>query len=209
MHFKSLLHVRDHVKVQGRPYDLLMYIALHTNRHTGEAFELTIERQAHRHQITPEWTRILLNGVIATGELLVERSRWRHPNRYRFPLERCQACQASNPEVELGVDFNPKVTPAEPPSEPQSETAPTPKCDPANPKVGGVSEPQPAQLEPLKEVKDFKEKKEGPTPKLRDVRDEGQPPMILAPFSEVGPWTMVPRLGPIHPLEGHDGPDHV
>ena len=67
MHFKSLLHVRDHVKVQGRAYNLLIYIALHTNMHTGEAFELTIERQAHRHEITPEWTRMLLNGVI--GEL--------------------------------------------------------------------------------------------------------------------------------------------
>jgi hypothetical protein len=93
MHFKSLRHVRDHVKVQGRPYELLTHIALHTHMHTGEAFELSVERQAHRHAITPEWTRRLLNGLIATGELIVERSRGRYPNRYRFPLERCPACQ--------------------------------------------------------------------------------------------------------------------
>jgi hypothetical protein len=104
MHFKSLRHVRDHVKVQGRLYELLTHIALHTHMHTGEAFELSVERQAHRHQITPEWTRRLLNGLIATGELIVERSRGRYPNRYRFPLERCPACQGDdiNPEVELG-----------------------------------------------------------------------------------------------------------
>jgi hypothetical protein len=122
MHFKSLLHVRDHVKVQGRAYDLLMYIALHTNMHTGEAFELTIARQALRHQLTPEWTRILLNGVIATGELIVERSRGRHPNRYRFPLERCHACQGEdlNPEVELGDAINPKLY------HPQPQTRPPP-----------------------------------------------------------------------------------
>ena len=111
MHFKSLRHVRDHVKVQGRAYDLLMYIALHTHMHTGEAFELTIERQALRHQLTPEWTRILLNGVIATGELVVERSRGRHPNRYRFPLERCHA----NPKV---IEAS---TPRAEPIEPQKE----------------------------------------------------------------------------------------
>jgi hypothetical protein len=124
MHFKSLRHVRDHVKVQGRAYDLLTYIALHTNMHTGEAFELTIERQALRHQLTPEWTRILLNGVIATGELVVERSRGRHLNRYRFPLERCPACQDANPEVELGVEES--TNPELPPPQPPTGTPPTP-----------------------------------------------------------------------------------
>ena len=179
MHIKSLFHVRDHVKVQGRAYDLLMYIALHTNMHTGEAFELTIERQAHRHQITPEWTRMLLNGVIATGELLVERSRGRHPNRYRFPLERCQACQGDhptleegedlNPKVELGDDVNPKVPSPQPPTEPQSGTAPTPKWTPANPKVGSGATPRLAWIEPRKEFKELKERKErGATPKCRE-----------------------------------------
>jgi hypothetical protein len=158
MHFKSLRHVRDHVKVQGRAYDLLMYIALHTHMHTGEAFELTIERQAQRHQLTPEWTRILLNGVIATGELVVERSRGRHPNRYRFPLERCSACQGDdlNPKVELGVeDANPKVPSGQPQSEPQSGPPPTPKSDPANPQVGVAATPHRARLEPPKEVKEM------------------------------------------------------
>ena len=137
MHFKSLRHVRDHVKVQGRAYDLLMYIALHTHMHTGEAFELTIERQAQRHQLTPEWTRILLNGVIATGELVVERSRGRHPNRYRFPLERCHACQGDdlNPEVELRDDINPKLHPPQPQTEPQTPPPPNPNTDRPNPKL--------------------------------------------------------------------------
>ena len=32
MDFKSLLHVRDHAKVQGTAHHLLEYIALHVNR---------------------------------------------------------------------------------------------------------------------------------------------------------------------------------
>ena len=175
MHLKSLRHVRDHVKVQGRAYDLLMYIALHTNMHTGEAFALTIERQALRHQITPEWTRILLNGVIATGELVVERSRGRHPNRYRFPLERCHACQGTtpegasegddlNPEVELGVEINPKLPLPQPQTEPQTPAPPTPNSDPANPKVIEASTPRSEPIEPQKEVKELKDIKEGSTP---------------------------------------------
>jgi len=158
MHFKSLLHVRDHVKVQGRAYDLLMSIALHINMHTGEAFELSMERLAHRHQITPEWTRRLLHAVIATGELVVERSRGRHPNRYRFPLERCPACQDANPEVEFRVDphpdeINPEVDPPQPPTEPP----PTLNWDRPNPELGVASEPHLAQIERPKEVKDLKE----------------------------------------------------
>jgi hypothetical protein len=35
MHFKSLLHVRDHAKVVGTAHHLLEYIAIHTNMHTG------------------------------------------------------------------------------------------------------------------------------------------------------------------------------
>ena len=176
MHFKSLRHVRDHVKVQGRAYDLLMYIALHTHMHTGEAFELTIERQALRHQLTPEWTRILLNGVIATGELVVERSRGRHPNRYRFPLERCHACQGDdlNPEVELRDDLNPKLHPPQPQTAPQTLPAPTPNSDPANPKVREASTPRAEPIEPQKEVKELKEYKDGPTPNVAHARDKAE-----------------------------------
>jgi hypothetical protein len=121
MHFKSLRHVRDHVKVQGRPYELLTHIALHTNMHTGEAFELSVERQALRHAITPEWTRRLLNGLIATGELIVERSRGRYPNRYRFPLERCPACQGDDINPELQPQTLPQTLPQTrpPPSRPE------------------------------------------------------------------------------------------
>jgi hypothetical protein len=52
MHFKSLLHVRDHAKVRGTAHHLLEYIALRVNMHTGEAFELTVERLAHRLEVT-------------------------------------------------------------------------------------------------------------------------------------------------------------
>jgi hypothetical protein len=162
MHFKSLRHVRDHVKVQGRPYELLTHIALHTNIHTGEAFELSVERQAHRHQITPEWTRRLLNGLIATGELIVERSRGRYPNRYRFPLERCPACQ--------GDDINPELQPQ---TQPQTLPPPTPNSAAPQPvgKVLRFPGVQP-QTAPRKEVKELKEKKEGPTRNMDHDRVE-------------------------------------
>jgi hypothetical protein len=174
MHLKSLRHVRDHVKVQGRAYDLLMYIALHTHMHTGEAFELTIERQASRHQITPEWTRKLLNGVIATGELVVERSRGRYPNRYRFPLERCHACQGDdiNPEVEFGVEINPELEPPQP----QTGTRPTPNSA-ASVSVGNLlrfPSVQP-QTAPLKEVLK-NEKKETERASRIDNHEEPTPP---------------------------------
>jgi hypothetical protein len=179
MHFKSLRHVRDHVKVQGRPYELLTHIALHTNMHTGEAFELSVERQAHRHAITPEWTRRLLNGLIATGELIVERRRGRYPNRYRFPLERCPACQDAtpqgewgddiNPEVELGDDINPKL-------QPQTLPPPTPNSVAPQPvgKVLRFSSVQP-QTAPQKEVKELKEKKDGPTPNVDHDQEDQRP----------------------------------
>jgi hypothetical protein len=125
MHFKSLHHVRDHVKVQGRPYDLLTHIALHTNMHTGEAFELSVERQAHRHAITPEWTRRLRNTLIACGELIVQRSRGRHPNVYIIPYERCHACQGGNPKLEYRDDFNPKLPSTQPETPPETPTPPT------------------------------------------------------------------------------------
>lgn len=175
MHFKSLRHVRDHVKVQGRPYELLTHIALHTNMHTGEAFELSMERQAHRHAITPEWTRRLLNGLIATGELIVERSRGRYPNRYRFPLERCPACQGDdiNPEVQFGDDINPELQPQ---TQPQTLPPPTPNSAAPQPvgkvlRFPGVQPQTPAQ----KEVKELKEKKDGPTPNVDHDQEDRQP----------------------------------
>ncbi len=174
MHFKSLRHVRDHVKVQGRPYELLTHIALHTNMHTGEAFELTVDRLAHRHQITPEWTRRLLNGLIATGELIVERSRGRYLNRYRFPLERCPACQGDdiNPEVQLGDDINPELQPQ---TQPQTQPPPTPNSAAPQPVVRVLRFPgvQP-QTAPLKEVKELKEKKDGPTPNVDHEHTESR-----------------------------------
>jgi hypothetical protein len=123
MHFKSLLHVRDHTKVVGTPHHLLEYIAQHVNMHTGEAFELTVERIAHRLQVTPQWVGQLRARLVQAGELIVKQSRGRHPNVYIIPYERCPACQEANPKLEYRDDFNPKV----PSSQPQSVRPATPK----------------------------------------------------------------------------------
>jgi hypothetical protein len=150
-------------------------IALHVNYHTGEAFDLTVERLAHRLGVTPQWVGQLKAQLVATGELLVKQSRGRHPNVYRIPWERCPACRGDaldpedgNPKLENRDDFNPKVPSAQPPSEPQTGTALTPKYAPSNPKVEGASAPQLARLEPLKEVKELKDLQEGETPNVRE-----------------------------------------
>jgi hypothetical protein len=177
MHFKSLLHVRDHSKVQGTAHHLLEDIALHVNMHTGEAFELTVERLAHRLEVTPQWVGQLRRRLVESGELLVKQSRGRHPNVYIIPYERCPACQGVNPKLELRVEEvaeegNPKVSPSQPQSKPQSEpqsaTAPTPKWEAPNLKVGEASTPRLARIEPQKEVKELKEKKERATPNLHE-----------------------------------------
>ena len=99
MHVNSLLHVRDHAKVRGTAHHLLAYIALHVNRHTGEAFELSVDRLAHRLDVTPQWVRQLRARLVASGELMVQQSRGRRPNVYRIPYERCPACQGGQPET--------------------------------------------------------------------------------------------------------------
>ena len=111
MHFKSLLHVRDHSKAKGRAHHLLSYIAQHVNMHTGEAFNLSVERLADRLDVTPQWVRQLRTRLVETGELIVKQSRGRHPNVYIIPYERCPACQGGNPKV--------------PPPQPETVTAPT------------------------------------------------------------------------------------
>jgi hypothetical protein len=152
---------------------MLEYIALHMNRHTGEAFELTVDRIAHRLHVTPQWVGQLRRHLVETGELLVQQSRGRHPNVYRIPWERCPACQGSNPNGEFGVeDRNPKVPPGQPPSEPQSMTPPTPTCDPPNPKVEEVPAPHLAWIQPQKDSKELKYYKEGPTPNSREEEPE-------------------------------------
>ena len=168
MHFKSLLHVRDHAKVRGTAHHLLEHIAIHTNMHTGEAFELTVDRLAHRLEVTPQWVGQLRRRLVESGELIVKQSRGRRPNVYIIPYERCPACQQGNPKLEFPVDEipkdrNPKVPPGRPQSEPQSERLPTPNSPPANPKVGEASTPPVAWIEPPKEVKDLKDSKERST----------------------------------------------
>jgi hypothetical protein len=107
MHFKSLLHVRDHAKVVGTARQLLQDIALHVNMHTGEAFELSVDRLAHRLDVTPQWVRRLKARLVEAGELIVQQSRGRRPNIYRIPTERCHACQATNPKQEFRVAQDP------------------------------------------------------------------------------------------------------
>jgi hypothetical protein len=108
MHFKSLLHVRDHAKVRGTAHHLLDYIALHVNMHTGEAFELTVDRLAHRLNITPQWVGRLRRCLVESGELIVKQSRCRRPNVYVIPYERCPACQKVNPKLEFQVEKIPE-----------------------------------------------------------------------------------------------------
>jgi hypothetical protein len=135
MHDLSIRHVRDHAKAQGTEHHLLEFISVHVNAYTGEAFELTVDRVAHRLKITPQWVRQLRARLVASGELLVKPSRGRHPNVYIIPYARCPACQGANPKLQLPVDPNPKL-PA-PPPDPQPETRPptTRNSDPSNPKL--------------------------------------------------------------------------
>jgi hypothetical protein len=164
MHFKSLLHVRDHSKARGRAHHLLSYIAEHVNLHTGEAFELSVERLADRLDVTPQWVRQLRARLVETGELIVKLSRGRHCNVYVIPSERCPACQEGNPKVDLPVDFipddtNPKVDAPQPTTQPETVTPPTRNADPANPKVA-ASQPESPKA-PTRNS-------EGPNPKLRE-----------------------------------------
>jgi hypothetical protein len=189
MHFKSLLHVRDHSKAKGRAHHLLEHIAQHVNMHTGEAFDLSVDRLADRLDVTPQWVRQLRTRLVETGELIVRQSRGRHCNVYVIPYERCPACQEGNPKVELPVDTipdesNPQVEDLQPETltpptrnadrpnpkvavpQPETRGAPTRNADPANPKLG---EPFAAVLERIElrkdSFKEVKERKEGPTRK--------------------------------------------
>jgi hypothetical protein len=170
MHFKSLLHVRDHSKAKGRAHHLLEYIAQHVNRHTGEAFDLSVERLADRLDVTPQWVRQLRTRLVETGELIVRQSRGRHCNVYVIPYERCPACQGANPKAELRVDFipddtNPKVETSQPASQPETLATPTRNYEAANPKLWEAIDILLARIEQWKEYKEEKEKKEGPTRK--------------------------------------------
>jgi hypothetical protein len=182
MHFKSLLHVRDHAKVRGPAHHLLEYIALHVNRHTGEAFELTVERLAHRLGVTPQWVGQLRRRLVELGELIVQQSRGRHPNVYRIPTERCPACQGDNPKPGLGVGDNREyVNPKARPSQPQTKGPATPNSATANPKLRRGSMALLEWIEPQKDSKDLKEGKEKRiTPNsMEEWRDK---PEMRSPF---------------------------
>ena len=149
MHFKSLLHVRDHSKAKGTAHHLLEHISQHVNMHTGEAFGPSVERLADRLDITPQWVRQLRARLVAEGELILKPSRGRHPNVYIIPYERCPACQGINPKVESPDEINPdnsnlRVEDLQPEPQPESLTHPTRNDDRPNPKV---AIPQPESLE--------------------------------------------------------------
>jgi hypothetical protein len=171
MHFKSLLHVRDHSKAKGRAHHLLEYIAQHVNRHTGEAFDLSVERLADRLDVTPQWVRQLRTRLVETGELIVKQSRGRHPNVYVIPYERCPACQGGNPKVELPVDnipdeINPQVDVPQPETQPETFTPPTRNSEAPNPKLKEPFASVLARIGLRKDLfKEEKEKKEGATRK--------------------------------------------
>jgi hypothetical protein len=163
MHFKSLLHVRDHSKAKGTAHHLLEHIAQHVNMHTGEAFGPSVDRLADRLDITPQWVRQLRARLVAEGELIFKQSHGRHPNVYIIPYERCPACQGLNPKVELPVDPipddpNPKVPPAQPETQPARLEASTRNSHASNPKVTASQPESPAA--PTRNS-------DGPNPKLR------------------------------------------
>jgi hypothetical protein len=164
MHFKSLLHVRDHSKAKGRAHHLLEYIAQHVNMHTGEAFNLSVERLADRLEVTPQWVRQLRTRLVETGELIVRQSRGRHPNVYVIPYERCPACQGGNPKLELPVENIPdEINPQVDAPQPETLPAPTRNSAPPNPKLGETFKVLLERIGPQKDVKEVKEKKEGTT----------------------------------------------
>ena len=172
MHFNSLLHVRDHAKVRGTAHHLLAYIALHVNIHTGEAFELSVDRLAHRLDVILQWIRQLRARLVAAGELEIQQSSGRRPSVYRIPYERCPACQDGNPQ--------------RPPAQPETAMPLPRNSDPSKPKLGKASGPRPARIERSKESKDLKEKKEAAT---RNFTNNGlggpeHPPANIFPKAE-------------------------
>jgi hypothetical protein len=200
MHFKSLLHVRDHSKAKGRAHHLLEYIAQHVNMHTGEAFGPSVERLAERLDVTPQWVRQLRARLVAEGELIFKQSNGRHPNVYIIPYERCPACQGLNPKVELPVDpipddVNPKVEDLQP----ESREASTRNSDPSNPKLAEYLKAVLARIESRKDsLKEEKEKKEGPTRKSRE--EWLDKPERRSPFwCEVHGFCHSERLSDHHP----------
>ena len=64
----------------------------------GKLSELSVDRLAYRLDVTPQWVRQLRARLVASGELLVQQSRGRHPNVYRIRYERCPACPPPNPK---------------------------------------------------------------------------------------------------------------
>jgi hypothetical protein len=200
MHFKSLLHVRDHAKVRGRAHHLLEYIAQHVNMHTGEAFNLSVERLADRLDVTPQWVRQLRTRLVETGELIVKQSRGRHCNVYVIPYERCPACQGINPKVDLPVDpipdeSNPQVEDLQP----ESLEASTRNFCPPNPKLAEYLKAVLERIELRKDsFKEGKEKKEGAT--RMSIEGRGDKPERRSPFwCEAHGFCHSERLDDHHP----------
>ena len=187
MHFKSLLHVRDHSKATGRAHHLLEQIALHVNRYTGDAFGPSVERLADRLEVTPQWVRQLRSRLVAEGELILkQQSRGRHANVYVIPWERCPACQGRNPQAELPVEINPDesnpqvglpddINPQVAVLQPEIFTPPTRNSAVPNPKLKEPFASVLARIEARKDFKEEKEKKEEATRKsMEGWRDKAE-----------------------------------
>jgi hypothetical protein len=71
MHFKSLLHVRDHAKVRGRAHHLLSYIAQHVNMPNMATASFTSVRN--------EADRVRTAGVCQRAQCLTPRCQWGMP----------------------------------------------------------------------------------------------------------------------------------
>jgi hypothetical protein len=191
MHFKSILHVRDHSKATGTAHHLLSTIANHVNMHTGEAFGPSVEKLAVRLDVTPQWVRQLRGRLVAEGELILKPSRGRYPNVYIIPYERCPLCQEPNPKVELPDDALPEETnrkveefPAE--REPETVALPTRPGGRDNPKV---ADSQPETFEsPTRNSPSPNPKVAGDQPESLTVptQNSGGPnPKLKAPFAAV------------------------
>jgi hypothetical protein len=114
------------------------------------------------------------------------------PERLPHPLRALPACQGVNPKLELGNEVNPKL----PMSQPQSPAPATPNSPQPNPKLAEGPTARLARIEPRKEFKELKEKKEGATP---NFASEGMDkPETRSPF-----WC--PAHGYCH---GERQPDH-
>jgi hypothetical protein len=116
MRFDTLRHVRDDAKAVGPAHHLLLVIATHVNYHTGEA-RVSVKRLAHALDVTPRYVQVLLNRLVACGDLLVSHGGGHATNTYRIPMP--EEGMKSSDELQFTSEMNC--------SSPQTRTAVHPK----------------------------------------------------------------------------------